>query len=96
LPLFIMPWTLLHVIDDNSPLRGHDAVTLAASDARLFLAVEARDQALAALVQDMKDYSADHIHFGMRFADAITRDESGKATADLSRLSLLVPDAADR
>ena len=30
LPLFIMPWLLMHVIDENSPLHGYDADTLSA------------------------------------------------------------------
>jgi inward rectifier potassium channel len=92
LPLFVMPWTLLHVIDDASPLSGHDIGTLTASFARLFLTIEARDQALGALVQDMRDYSTDHIHYGMHFAEAVTQDEAGHTTADLSRISLLDPD----
>jgi inward rectifier potassium channel len=92
LPLFIMPWTLLHVINESSPLHGYDAETLTTSGARLFLTIEARDQALAALVQDMKDYPADRIRFGMRFANAVILDEAGGATADLTRISLLEPD----
>jgi inward rectifier potassium channel len=92
LPLLVMPWTLLHVIDEASPLYGHDAETLVAAETRLFLAIEARDQALATLVQDIKDYPAEHIRFGMRFANAVTLDEARRATADLSRISLLEPD----
>jgi inward rectifier potassium channel len=92
LPLFVMPWTLLHVIDEASPLFGHNAETLAASDTKLFLAIEARDQTLAALVQDIKDYPVDRIRFGMRFANAVTLDQARRATADLSRISLLEPD----
>jgi inward rectifier potassium channel len=90
--VLFMPWTLMHVIDLDSPLHGYYADTLPASRARLFLTIEARDQALAALVQDMKDYTTEHIRFGMHFADAVTVDETGSATADLSRLSLLEPD----
>ena len=93
LPLLVMPWTLLHAIDHASPLHRYDAATLVASDARLFLTIEARDQALAALVQDMKDYPAEHIRFGMHFADSVTLDEKGHATADLSRISLLEQDS---
>jgi inward rectifier potassium channel len=92
LPLFVMPWTLLHVIDEASPLFGYDAETLAGPDTRLFLALEARDQVLAALVQDIKDYPAERIRFGMRFANAVTLDQARRATADLSRISLLEPD----
>jgi inward rectifier potassium channel len=92
LPLFAMPWLLIHVIDESSPLHGQDAETLAASGARLFLTIEARDPMLSTVVQDMKDYPAGHIRFGMRFADAVIRDDQGHATADMTRISLLLPD----
>jgi inward rectifier potassium channel len=94
LPLFIMPWTLLHAIDDSSPLHGHDAESLAKTGARLFLAIEVHDHALSALVRDIKDYSAEHVRFGMRFADMVRQGEAGVTIADLSRISVLVPDGA--
>jgi inward rectifier potassium channel len=95
LPIFVMPWTLMHMIDRTSPLHGYTPDELAASATRMILTIEARDQALAALVQDIKDYRGAHVRFGMHFAEAVTVDESGNATADLSRLSLLEPDAAN-
>jgi inward rectifier potassium channel len=92
LPAFVLPWTLIHVIDEASPLLGHDAKTLAASEARIFVTVEGRDQALSAQVHDMKDYPAGRIRFGMHFANAVGRDETGSLIADLSRIALLEPD----
>ena len=92
LPLFVMPWTLLHVIDEGSPLHGHSPESLPEHDARLFLTIEARDQTLAAQVQDLKDYRADRIRFGMRYANAVTTDEKGEATADLSMIGVLEED----
>jgi inward rectifier potassium channel len=92
LPLFIMPWTVMHRIEAGSPLYGLDEATLPSADIRLFLTIEARDRVLAAEVQDMKDYDAGHIRYGMRYADAITLGDGGSATADLSRISLLEPD----
>jgi inward rectifier potassium channel len=92
LPLFIMPWTLMHVIDDASPLHGYDAAALIRAQARVFVTIEARDHALSALVYDMKNYPAEHIRFGMRFADSVSQDSTGRATADLSRIGLLEPD----
>jgi inward rectifier potassium channel len=92
LPLFIMPWTLMHTIVETSPLHGHDAQSLVRADARLFLSIEARDHALSAQVGDIKDYAPQHIRFGMRFADMVTRDEAGRTTADLSRINALVAD----
>ena len=93
LPLFIMPWTVMHRIDEASPLYGCDPETLPGMDLRLFLTIEAHDTVLAATVQDMKDYPASQIRFGMRFADSVSTDEEGNVTADLSRISLLEPDS---
>ncbi len=93
LPIFALTWTLLHVIDADSPLAGYDAHRLARETARLFLSVEARDPVLAATVHDMQDYGPDNIMFGMRFADAVSVDESGHITADLTRLHDLEPDS---
>lgn len=93
LPLFIMPWTLMHRIDEASPFHGCDARTLAGMDLRLFLTIEAYDRVLATVVHDMKDYGIDQIRFGMHFADSMSTDEAGRVTADLSRISLLEPDS---
>jgi len=94
IPIFPLTWTLMHVIDESSPLHGKDAAGLAAMDIRFFLAVDARDTALGALVQDIHDYTHDKVVFGMRYAEAVSRNEEGQTTADLSRLSLLEPDTA--
>ncbi|MDR3530688.1 MAG: ion channel [Rhodopila sp.] len=93
MPLFVMPWTLMHVIDETSPLYGHNAETLARGNGHLFVTIEARDHALAAQVWDIKNYQAHHIRFGMRFANAVTLDETGHATIDLARIGLLEPDS---
>jgi len=92
LPIFAMPWTLLHVIDEGSPLFGHTSETLAATWARVFVTIDARDQALAAGVQGIKDYPAAHIRFGMHYADAVSLDATGRVTADLTRIGVLEPD----
>lgn len=92
LPMFVMPWTVMHAIDETSPLHGLDAAALATADVKLFLTIEARDQALATVVQDMKYYDTDRIRFGFRYVDAVILNEAGGATADLSRISLVEPD----
>src|SRR5438874_144040 len=54
--------------------------------------LEARDQALAAAVYDMKGYAAADFAFGQRYADAVSIDEQKRTIADLGRISLLEPD----
>lgn len=77
----------MHVLDETSPLAGYDAERLAADDVRLFLSIRGIDLELNAEVRDIQDYDAGRILFGKRYADAVSRDEQGRTTADLARLS---------
>lgn len=94
LHMFPLTWTLMHEIDERSPLFGVDAAKLAAMDFRLYVALKAHDYVLGADVFDAKTYLPDDIVFGMRYADAVSIDEAGHTVADLSRLSLLEPEGA--
>jgi inward rectifier potassium channel len=89
MPVFALTWTLMHEIDETSPLWGLDEAGFARTDIRLFVAVEAHDGNLAADVNDMKDYGPPDVAFGMRYADAVSIDAEGRTIADLGRLSLL-------
>jgi inward rectifier potassium channel len=92
LPLFALTWTLMHRIDEQSPLAGYGAERFMESDARLFLTVEARDHALNAAVHDMRIYTAEEVAFGMHYAEAVTFDDQKRPVADLTRLSLVEVD----
>ncbi len=92
LPIFGLTWTLMHDICEDSPLYGYDADRMAREQVRLFMAIEAFDEAMNARVQDMHDFGFDSVLFGWRYQDAITIDENGATLADLTRLSLVEPD----
>ena len=92
LSLFPLTWTVMHEIDDNSPLADYDAERFKEHDARLFLTIEARDHALGAAIHDMRIYTAGEVLFGMHYAEAVTVDDQLRPVADLTRLSLVVPD----
>ena len=87
LPIFALTWTLMHDIDEASPLHGLDAAGMTEAELRFFLTIEARDPALSAMVYDMRGFSAGEICFGMRYADALLTEPDGSPVADLSRLS---------
>ena len=94
LSMFPLTWTVMHEIDEKSPLADYDAEHLRESDARLVLTIEARDYALGAAVHDMRIYTPDEVLFGMHYAEAVTIDDQMRPVADLSRLSLLEPDTS--
>jgi inward rectifier potassium channel len=91
LPVFPLSWTLMHTIDEHSPLHGMDAAQFIASSVRTFLSFEARDPDLASMVHDMRVYGPEDILFGMRYVDIITIDAQGQTFADLTRIDDVVP-----
>lgn len=94
LQMFPLTWTLMHVIDDTSPLADLGPDRVKAQDARLFLSVSARDRSIGAEVQDLYAYDRDHVVFGHRYADALTVDAAGRTLADVSRVGEIEPQPA--
>jgi inward rectifier potassium channel len=96
IPVFTIFWTLMHVLDERSPLHGYDAARTIERDARVFLTLEARDPTLATVVHDIRYYAPEDIRFGMRYADAVSTAQDGTRIADLTRIGALEPDVGDR
>jgi inward rectifier potassium channel len=92
LPIFALTWTLMHPIDESSPLYGLDEETMQSESVRLFLSIHAHDTALNAEVQDMKDFGPEQVLFHTRYQDAVSFDEQGRTFADLTRISLVEAD----
>jgi inward rectifier potassium channel len=95
LPVFPLTWTLMHVLDERSPLHGYDTARAIAASAQLFVTIEARDPTLAAVVYDIRNYALEDMRFGMRYADAVTMAEDGTPVADLAKIGALEPDVGD-
>jgi inward rectifier potassium channel len=91
-PVFPLSWTLMHVLDEHSPLHGYDRERAMAADARIFVTLEARDPTLATTVQDLRNYAPEDLRFGMRYADALTAAADGALSLDLARIGALEPD----
>lgn len=88
-------WTLMHVLDERSPLHGYDAGRAIEVDAQVFVTVEARDPTLSATVHDIRNYAAKDIRFGLRYTDPVTT-EDGTPVLDLTRIGEMEPDVGDR
>ncbi len=91
-PLFVLTWTLMHVIDEHSPLHAITREDLLAQDARLTVTVQAREHALARDFFEVKTYAANEILFGMAYADTIVEATDGTTRADIRRIHLVEPD----
>ncbi len=92
LPIFPLTWTLMHVLDEKSPLHGVDAHALISNEANMFLAIEARDPALATIVHEVRTFGPRDVVFGSRYVDVITSEADGTPLADMTRISEMEPD----
>jgi inward rectifier potassium channel len=92
IPVFPLTWTLMHEIDEHSPLHGLDRASVASADVRLFVSMEARDPDLSSVVHDLRYYTPDSVLFNMRYVDVIRDDETGRPCADMTQLSTVEPD----
>jgi inward rectifier potassium channel len=95
-PIFPLTLTIMHEIDESSPLHRYELETVAESDLRILLSLEARDPALAATVYDLKTYRASDILYGRRFVDTVLRAGEGRIVVDLTRINLTEPDDGER
>ena len=84
-PVFALTWTLIHPIDEDSPLRGLDARQLAASRSRILVSVTGHDETMAASVYAGGDYEAEDLVFDGRFVDILSVTAQGQRVVDLTR-----------
>jgi inward rectifier potassium channel len=92
LPIFPLTWTLMHVMDERSPLHGMSSDDMIEGDTNLFLSIEARDPSLAAIVHEIRTFGPHDVVFGMRYVDVISTEPDGTPLADMTKLNVLEPD----
>ncbi len=86
-PVLLLTWTLMHVIDESSPLYGLDADGMRNAQARILLTIHGRDRETGSQVYDVKLYEAGQVRFGCAYRDVVSFDDQGRAQADLGRVS---------
>jgi inward rectifier potassium channel len=91
LPGFVILHTLMHVIDDASPLKGI-ATPEGMAGMRFFLNITGRDPTVGQDVASLHTFDAPDIRFGMRYAEAVRNMDDLRIEADYTKLSDMVED----
>ena len=86
----MMTWTLVHLIDETSPLDGLDAADLAASGAQIMVSVTGTEGITLAPVHATHVFHAADVLFGHAFADLIAPDTAGHPRVDFGRTDMVV------
>ncbi|MDB5044760.1 MAG: Ion transport 2 domain protein [Deinococcus sp.] len=87
---FPLSWTIVHPIDEHSPLYGLELADLLRQEAELVVVLRATEEASQQTVQARSSYHATEIRSGVRFASMYIR-ESGQLAVDARRLHDLQP-----
>jgi len=96
IPLFPLSWTLMHVLDEKSPLYGYDPARVLESEARIFVTLEAHDPMLATLVHEIRTYAPEDIRFGVRYRDPVVIGHDGLPVLDLRTIGALERDVGEQ
>lgn len=83
---FPMHWTVVHPIDDASPLNGWDDVRLRDAHAEFLIQVAATAEIYSQVVRVRGSYLAEEVIFGARFVNILEEPESGGPTIDIRRI----------
>jgi inward rectifier potassium channel len=89
---FPAAWTIVHPIDDESPLHGATRDSLLAQDAEFIVLITGYDETFATIVNTRTSYKPQEIVWGAKFADLFNHgDPRGVLSIDVARLHQIEP-----
>lgn len=85
-PAFALTWTIMHTIDENSPLQGMTQQALRDCTATLAVTITGLDETIAQPVHARHDYKTLEILLNHRFVDLFVMGPDGEPQVDLRKL----------
>jgi inward rectifier potassium channel len=84
----MMNWTVVHPVDENSPLLGLSPEDYKSSDVEVYVQIKGYDDVYSTLVIQRTSYVYDEIRFNAKFVSMFHESEDGKTTiVELDKLS---------
>jgi inward rectifier potassium channel len=88
---FSLSWTIMHPIDESSPLWGQTPESLAAAEVELAILLTGTDETFNQMVHGRFAYSAAEILWNRRLADIVHRMPDGQRIVDYTRFHDTLP-----
>ncbi len=95
-PMFVLGWTIMHVIDDASPLRAETADSLQRSEATFVLSVSGTDETTGQTLMARAEYSHTDIRWNATFLDILEESADGTLHLDYGKFHDVEPYPEDR
>ena len=83
---FPLSWTIVHPIDEQSPLHGLTEADLRRDAAEFLILLTGIDETFSQTVNTRSSYKAEEIVWNAKFADIFVRGDGNRLRIDLSRL----------
>ncbi len=84
-PLFALSWTVMHPIDEASPLYGLGLAEMIEHDMEIVVMMNGMDETIADRIYARHAYMAEEIHWRRRFVDVVSVTPGGQRMVDLVR-----------
>jgi inward rectifier potassium channel len=85
--ILTLNWTVVHPLDDKSPLRDMTADELQRTEASFSILLKAFDDTFSQTINSRTAYTHKDIVWGAKFSPTFDRDDDGRIALDLSRIS---------
>ena len=85
-PVLSLSWTLIHPIDEDSPLHGMNEERLRDEAPRLLVSINGFDEAISSPINDRRSYRPEDIRVGHVFVHILEDMPDGAIQIDLTRL----------
>jgi inward rectifier potassium channel len=86
---FPLTWTIVHPIDQESPLRGRSVEELAKLQAEVLILIKGFDDTFSQTVHARYSYRYDEVVWGARFTPAFQIDRAGDIVLDVDQVGAL-------
>jgi inward rectifier potassium channel len=90
-PMFNLGWTMMHAMDDSSPLSRETAESLRESEASIVLIMSGTDESTGQSLTARTEYSHLDICWNATFCDILQEDSSGVLHIDYSKFDQVEP-----
>lgn len=90
-PVFFLTWTVMHPIDEYSPLYGATPDSLATAETMFIVTLTGIDETVSQTIHARHTYIAQDIMWDMRFVDIVKKTANGQRYIDYSRFHDVIP-----
>src|SRR5262249_864327 len=89
-PAFTRTWSVMHVLDQKSPLYGATAESIVRDEAEIVVTLTGMDSTSHQTIHANCHYYTEDIRFGVRHADMMSELGGGRYRLDLSKFDELI------